>query len=184
MKRLLAFAIFSAVFVCVASLCPGQVRQSPIEQRSFGAEDQNFEHTVSLPSTVLDILRKQDEVKDALDMENVPFGDPPSTWFLASEVHLAGPNEKDIVVMGKCPVCGANVVPFWVFRPDEHGHELILAAGGLGLTSLPIAATATSKSKPGWSRSRSHGRMYGASTGSRINSHRARSGRTTPTKSV
>jgi hypothetical protein len=137
MKRLLAFAIFSAVFVCVASLCPGQVRQSPIEQRSFGAEDQNFEHPVSLPSTVLDILRKQDEVKDALDMENVPSGDPPSTWFLASKVHLAGPNEKDIVVMGKCPVCGANVVPFWVFRPDEHGHELILAAGGLRLDITP-----------------------------------------------
>jgi hypothetical protein len=40
-------------------------------------------------------------------------------------------------VMGKCPVCGANVVPFWVFRPDEHGHELILAAGGLRLDITP-----------------------------------------------
>jgi hypothetical protein len=133
MKSMLAVAVFTAAVACLTSLCPGQDRHSSGEQRSFGAEDQGFRRPLSVPLTILDILTTQDEVKVALDIKNVPSRELPPSWFLASEVHLAGPNERDIVVMGRCPVCGASVVPFWVFRPHKHGYQLIMAGGGLGL---------------------------------------------------
>jgi hypothetical protein len=46
----------------------------------------------------------------------------------ASEVHLAGPSEKDIVVMAVGSLRGANITRFWVFRPTDRRFEMLLDA--------------------------------------------------------
>lgn len=53
-------------------------------------------------------------------------GNPPGSWFSASEVHLDGSGETDLVVMGRGPLRGANVTTFWVFRGTLQGHVLVL----------------------------------------------------------
>ena len=52
----------------------------------------------------------------------------PSSWLLASIVHLAGPREDDLIVMAAGPLRGANVTTFWIFRPTEHGYQLAATA--------------------------------------------------------
>jgi len=73
-------------------------------------------------------------VEDSLDNKGIRPEDLPASWFLASAVHLSRPSEQDVVVMGRCPVCGANVAPFWVFRPAEGGYNLVFFGGGLALS--------------------------------------------------
>jgi hypothetical protein len=47
---------------------------------------------------------------------------------MASEVHLTGPEEKDLVVVAAGLLRGANVTTFWVLRPADGGYELLLTA--------------------------------------------------------
>jgi hypothetical protein len=129
MERALAAALIVSLLGFAASACSAQIR----EQHAFGAEDKSVEHPFTLPRNILDILAGDDEVKNALVNENIAPGNLPASWFLASEVHLAGPNERDVVVIGRCPVCGANIVPFWAFRPAANGYQQIFCGGGLHL---------------------------------------------------
>jgi hypothetical protein len=57
----------------------------------------------------------------------------PASWFLVSEIHLGGPAERDLVVIGVGPVRGANVTTFWLFRPTNTDYERLLNAPALGL---------------------------------------------------
>jgi hypothetical protein len=103
------------------------------EQRVFAAEGESFKLPFTLPKSILDLLSRYEMVTDSLEEKNIPPEQLPGSWFLASEVHLAGPKENDVVVMGQCPVCGANVAPFWLFRPSNRGYELLMFGRGLAL---------------------------------------------------
>jgi hypothetical protein len=131
MKVTLAVAILTGFLASNAGFFHAQQRLK--EQRGFGAEEQHFRRPFALPHSILDILSREDMVKGALEDKDVAPEQLPASWFQASVVHLAVPAEEDIVVKGVCPVCGANVAPFWVFRPAGTGYEKILFAGGLGL---------------------------------------------------
>lgn len=54
--------------------------------------------------------------------------DLPSSWFLASEIHLSNANRPDLVVIGRPPISGANVTTFWVFFNELGGYKLVLVA--------------------------------------------------------
>lgn len=91
--------------------CPAQTtKPSRSEQKHFSAEDERVQYPIKLPDSVLAII---DEDENTLS---------------ASEVHLAGPSEKDIVVMAVGSLRGANVTEFWVFRPTDRGFEMLLDA--------------------------------------------------------
>jgi hypothetical protein len=130
-RSLLVITAFAGIyFLQVAA----QSKHATGEQRTFGAEDQSPKHPIPLPAGVKDLLRHDDYVADSLRSENLTADQLPDSWFMASVVHLAGLHEEDIVVLGKCPVCGANFVPFWAFRPYNDEYQKILFTGVLGAT--------------------------------------------------
>jgi hypothetical protein len=104
------------------------------EQRAFSADDDAVVRPISLPKRALEALANDPYVSNALRDGNLPSEKLPTSWFKASAIHLAGPNEVDFVVMGECPMCGANVSPFWVLRPKGEGFEVIFFTGALGFT--------------------------------------------------
>jgi hypothetical protein len=132
MKRTIVLIFLTSLVAGAANICFAQ-HHPPPEQHVFGAEDENFQRPFALPRAILDVLRRDPMVKDSLEDKNIPPDQLPGSWFQASEVHLAGPDERDVIVMGHCPVCGANVAPFWVFRPARKSYELIMFGGGLAL---------------------------------------------------
>ncbi len=169
MKRTLAIVALIGLMVWNAAICPGQRSHRGAEQRVFGAEDETFERPFILPETILDILSRAPEIPDTIDDKETPRPKQvPSSWFFASVVHLAGPDQKDVVVMGRCPVCGANVVPFWVFRPTANGYEQVMFGGGLSLSVgkhrthgyLDIETSLVSMQKPWTGSWRFDGQKY------------------------
>jgi hypothetical protein len=134
MKGAFAAAVIIGLLAWGASPCIAQQRHRSSEQRVFGAEDESFKQPFVFPRSILDILSRDAMVVDSLQENGIPPENLPASWFQASAIHLAGPTEQDVVVMGHCPVCGANVTPFWVFRPAETGYNVIFFGGGLALS--------------------------------------------------
>jgi hypothetical protein len=134
MNRKLAFVALMGLIVSNDSICLAQRSQRGSEQRVFGAEAESFKHPFPLPEAILEILSHDREIPETIDEKETPGAKlVPNSWFFASAVHLADSDEKDVVVMGRCPLCGANVVPFWVFRPTADGYEQVMFGRGLAL---------------------------------------------------
>src|SRR5713226_4205912 len=99
-------------------------RRSQKEQSHFGAEVA-IKKVTEIPTDVLSILREvkrnQTCLRDGESSTNIT-----SSWFVGSRIHLNGDGDADLVVTARneC-LLGANVVPFWVFRKTNHGHELV-----------------------------------------------------------
>ena len=96
------------------------------EQREFSAMSENVKRPVTLPPSVVTILKGDRNVMHLMESLGLPSDQLPLSWFLASEVHLNGRNEKDLVVVGTGAILGANITSFWVFRPEHGGFELLL----------------------------------------------------------
>jgi hypothetical protein len=101
---------------------------SDLEQRRFSAEDETLTRPASIPSEVTVLLAQDSDVKYALADKHLGPDAVPSSWFLASEIHLRNTREKDLVVIAQGPLTGANVTTFWIFRPGDHRYELLLKA--------------------------------------------------------
>jgi len=126
-------AFFLVAFVVWGQAAVTGKRSSKSEQQQFSAVDAGVERPIPLPNDVLDILRKDDDVRQMLEAQEIPPEKLPSSWFSASAIHLRSRVETDIVVKGEPPVLGANVTTFWVFCPSTSGHELVLKASALTL---------------------------------------------------
>lgn len=111
------------------SLAKAQNNQktSPHEQTEFSSEYDTVDHPVRLPEGVLQILKDDRHVLLAMRGNNMPPDQlPPNAWFVASQVHLARPDEADLMVMGVEELRGADVNTFWVFRRTPGRYELVL----------------------------------------------------------
>ena len=97
------------------------------EQSDFGADLEEPDRPAAVPDEVVQKIR---EVRKAAPEEL------PTEWLVASEIHLDGPNEIDLIVVGTGGLRGAHIVPFWVFRKKQAGYEMVLATGGDGLSVL------------------------------------------------
>jgi hypothetical protein len=97
------------------------------EQLHFSAEEETVTQPVSIPQDVLRILEGDRDVAESLKEQKLQPEQLPSSWFLASKVHLHGTEQSDLVVISSGPLMGANVVKFWVFGRTPHGFELLLA---------------------------------------------------------
>jgi hypothetical protein len=104
------------------------------EQSTLSADNDVIIRPVNLPKRALEALASDPYVSGALRDANLPSEKLPTSWFKASAIHLACPNEVDFIVLGECPMCGANVSPFWVLRPKNDGFEVVLFAGALSFT--------------------------------------------------
>jgi len=118
------------------------------EQSSFGTEEFPGEplvkRPVPVPDAVLEILKGDDGVKSCLEYNPLPAGGLLSSWFIASEIHLDGVNETDLVVLANpkpeesypCFHSVAGISWFWVFRQTGRRYELVLRCAGNGLDVL------------------------------------------------
>ena len=98
----------------------------PAEQTHFSAEDAAANHPVTIPAEVFAQLERHSHVRAAMENADPPLKQASAKWFSASVVHLAGSDEKDIVVRAKDRLAGANVDMFWVFRLLPRGPQLVL----------------------------------------------------------
>lgn len=111
------------------------------EQTSFDADPSvQIARPVPLPDSVLQILAKDSEVAACRKENPIPPGASLDSWFMASEIHLGGPDEADLVVLpiaqGNRSLCFHSVEGigwFWVFHQVGAHYELVLKTAGLGL---------------------------------------------------
>jgi hypothetical protein len=138
-----------AFFVVLSLAAPlGAQNQSGrgVEQSSFGGEEVPgvpfIKHPASIPESVLQILRQDEVVKSCLS-DTTPTPDAPfASWFVASQIHLDGPQQADLIVLPSprdhhpdylCLHSVEGFSRFWIFRKTGEGYELILTTGGLGV---------------------------------------------------
>jgi hypothetical protein len=108
------------------------------EQVQFSAEDETVKHPISVPEEAWSILKRDPSVLEVLTDRNLTIDQLPASWFTASEVHLGGPDEGDVVVVGKGPLRGANVTTFWVFLRRPQGLKLALTVPAHDLIIKPV----------------------------------------------
>ena len=71
------------------------------EQKHFSAEAEGVDRPVPLPDDVLKSLENDDMVRKSVEDSDPPVHMPPSSWFSASNLHLADPKEADMVVLAE-----------------------------------------------------------------------------------
>jgi hypothetical protein len=149
----LGLAVVSTV-LCVPHVLTAQ-HAKPAEQKEqseFGIELEAvpIQRPVTLPRAALDALSKDERVASCLESEGLSPKELPANWFVASEIHLDGQNETDLVVLpgGRLPdtpageispnACflGANTAQMWVLGKTQHGFRLVLSQIGLGMSVL------------------------------------------------
>lgn len=112
-------AILSVVISSILGVASiGQSSKEPAaeEQSLFGAEDDTVEKPVNLPTRVLQILAKDEHVAQYLKAQGQSPDELTTESFLASEIHLDGPHEIDLIATGIGRLRG-NAAAFWVFQP-------------------------------------------------------------------
>jgi len=151
--RALWFALaWVGAVLCVPSLLSAQSSKGShkTEQSDFGIEDTALHRPVELPRAALDALSKDDRVARCLEKNGLSAEQLTSNWFVASEIHLAGLQEVDLVVLpgGRMPdapkgtvspnVCliGANTGQMWILRKTQAGFQVVLSQFGLGMNVL------------------------------------------------
>ncbi len=98
-----------------------------------------IQRPVTLRRAALDALSRDASVAYCLENEGLSPKELPANWFVASEIHLDGANESDLVVLPGGPnACflGANTAQMWVLRNTQRGFKLVLSQIGLGMGVL------------------------------------------------
>lgn len=123
----LGFRVGLTILALIAS---SEARQSKpasrTEQSLFGAEDVAVDRPIGVPEGALQVLRKDEQILRYLEARGKSADELTTESFLASEIHLDGPDEIDLVVMGNDRLRGANVATFWVFRKLTNSFSLVL----------------------------------------------------------
>jgi hypothetical protein len=126
--------VVGATLMLAASQRSENTRQR--EQRHFSTEQQivPLDKPVAVSEDVARALR-DDDILVRASRSCLKAGetarDIPSSWFVASEVHLDGPDETDLVVLPqKQCMNGANVGPFWLVRRSATAPRILLSTGG------------------------------------------------------
>jgi len=150
----IVLVVVSAV-LCVPCLLIAQTSKSSppnqAEQSDFGIDsDEPMQRPAELPRTALDALSEDKRVAGCLNENGLSAKELPSNWFVASQIHLDGPKEVDLVVLpgGRIPgtpagevspnacLVGANTAQMWVLRQTQTGFQVVLSQAGLGMNVL------------------------------------------------
>jgi hypothetical protein len=119
--------VFTA-FAEMALIAHGQEVRPATEQKLFS--NSPFQHPVTLPPEVLKVLLATYPAKETFAIVDDSEKSNPSQLFQAAEVHLGGPDQVDLVVMGMGRMRGAENSWFWVVRSARKDPEIILFGGG------------------------------------------------------
>jgi hypothetical protein len=156
LQRLMLCGLTILTFVATAEAQEPRLRLSE-EQSSFNAEEDKVNRAVPVPEGALQLLRSDEQILRYLSAKGESAGDLTTDAFLASEIHLNGPGEIDLIVIGRGRLRGANVVTFWVIRKSAKKFTVILKTVAHDLriqddrwngfrnieTASPIAGTAS-----------------------------------------
>jgi hypothetical protein len=148
------------VFTLIATVLLGDARgqnstnDQKQEQTAFEAEPDgdvmHIDKPAEIPSGALEVLRDLSRrPADCLKRDGVTPAQVPASWFIASAVHLNGPNEVDLVVLLNEPAIAHPDVPggcmlpangnyFWVIGPGSGSgkYRLLIESYGHGLNVL------------------------------------------------
>jgi hypothetical protein len=117
------------ILVCLYCLeAEAQRGSKSHEQLHFSAEDETVHRPADIPQDAWKILQKDSYVQNVIENENLTAEQLPRSWFLASAVHLDGPQENDLLVIANDKLAGGNVVTFWLFMQTPKGIKLVLTA--------------------------------------------------------
>jgi hypothetical protein len=105
------------------------------QQDSF-SENGPFQNPAPISEDVLKALLQTDAAKQGLDLANKSQKADPAQLFRAAEVHLNHAGQVDLVVVGVCPMCGADNAWFWIVGSAAKNPRVILVAGGTELQLL------------------------------------------------
>jgi hypothetical protein len=156
-KELVPCVVLILLLAATTSRSSGQnsTNDQKPEQTVFDAEpDQDLMHIskpVEIPESALEVLR--DTITggpaNCLKSHGVTPAQASASWFIASAVHLNGPNEVDLIVLLNEPAIGnpknpggcllpANGNYFWVLGPGSASgkYRLLLETYGLRLEVL------------------------------------------------
>ena len=124
----------------LAALCISATAQSKLshaaEQHSFGlgVDGPVVQHPVTISDAELAALANDNMMRKELD-QDPPIPKLTRKGLEAAVVHLHGPNERDLVVVGSGPpFIGSNVGPFWVIRDLPTGPQVVLSTITLALS--------------------------------------------------
>jgi hypothetical protein len=117
------------------------------EQSGFGTEEvpgePRIKRPLPVPDAALQILKTDGGVKSCLEHNRLAPGQDLGPWFIASEIHLGGPHEADLVVVptfrgreGMCFQSAAGIGLFWIFLKSGEQYHLALKTWGGGLEIL------------------------------------------------
>ena len=148
-KKVLLVLLISCVIITSVDLT-SEEKRGQNEQSGFSVEQElvPVEKPSRLPQEALRVLAKEVGVASCLENEGVSSEQLPSSWFIASEIHLDGPNELDLVVLPNLAsepqrhpgpaLCflGANTGQFWIIRKMPSGYQLVLSLFTHALTVL------------------------------------------------
>jgi hypothetical protein len=149
----------SLLLLAAVSACAGEQttkKGNEPEQTVFGADplpQQFIRKPVQVPPAALQVLRDSlgRGAVNCLKSNGITADDVPALWFVASEIHLDGPEEVDLIVQPNLPkirtdelphheasgcLLGANVGPFWVLRNTSGRYGLLLETYALSLEVL------------------------------------------------
>jgi hypothetical protein len=115
----------------------------PVREQLYFTEEQPLQHPTTLSPDVLKVLLERKEVKEGMRFANSSEWNDPAKLFHASEVHLDGSDEIDLVVIGIRPLSRHSLSLrelysygfsddngwFWVVGSARKNPKVILFAG-------------------------------------------------------
>lgn len=119
--------VFALLLVSFPDFLPSSQKGKRVpstEQTEFSCES-DFEHPVPLNASAMKALANEKSFADLVKQEELSADVEPEKWFTASEVHLSGPAEPDLVVMGTHLARGAYTSAFWVLRKSPDGYRVV-----------------------------------------------------------
>ncbi|HKV64459.1 MAG TPA: hypothetical protein VJO16_21310 [Candidatus Acidoferrum sp.] len=162
------FSVFAFVLICSVN-AQTKPKAAPAEQTKFNLEERVL-RPATIPEDVLKVLRENSDFRTC-DVEAGSRDNVPATWYEASQIHLDGLGETDLVVKAKnACMMGPNLGPFWVFRKTAEGHILVLSTDAVGVKILKsetnglrdIRTGAVANLKPTYVIYKFDGRVYQA----------------------
>jgi len=142
-----ALGLLFAAVVCAAATTAQE--KANLEQTVFGGEEP-LKHAVSLSPAVLKVLLNTQAGRVGLQSAKDSERRHPERLFQAAEVHLGGPEETDLVVVGQAPMSGADNTWFWVVRPAHTRAQVVLFAGCNGIELMDSRTNGYRDIRGGW----------------------------------
>jgi hypothetical protein len=136
-------ALFFLILLATVALFGQQSPRRPDKPNVF-FEDTQIAAPAAISENVVSLLLETDAGKQGADFIAGLVANGrceaqacnPASLFRAAVVHLVSPNERDLVVIGVCPMCGAGLGWFWVVRSAYTDPKVVLFAPGTSLELL------------------------------------------------